>query len=113
MLAQERLLDLVENFLLYDSSCPGAVRKIIAKNHQYMGVNNAVKSVERQEELKKQFPPGKRLSYRVIELPVEEVTAEEIPKLGFGKGKAQQSRLLEYADRLAERREIQADLQLR
>jgi type I restriction enzyme R subunit len=108
MLAHERLLDLVENFVLYDSSRPGAVRKIIAKNHQYMGVNNAVKSVERQEELKKEFPPGKRLTYRVIELPAEEATDEEVPKLGFGKGKAEQSKLLKYADRLAESQEMRS-----
>jgi len=35
-------------------------------------VNNAVASVWRQEELKKEFPPEKRLASRVIELPREE-----------------------------------------
>jgi len=72
LLAQDRLLDLVENFILFDASKPGRTRKIIARNHQVLGVNNAVASVRRQEELKQQFPPEKRLAYRVIELPKEE-----------------------------------------
>src|SRR5262249_18449843 len=55
-------------------------RKIIAMNQQVLGVNNAVASVSRQEELKRQFPPEKRLAYRVIELPKEEaVDAELLP----------------------------------
>src|SRR5439155_2822643 len=72
MLAHDRLLDLVENFILFDTSKPGATRKILARNHQVLGVNNAVASVKRQEELKKEFPPGQRLAYRVIKLPKEE-----------------------------------------
>jgi type I restriction enzyme R subunit len=67
MLAKERLLDLIENFILFDSSKPGRVRKVVARNHQVLGVNNAVASVVRQEELKRQFPPGKRLQYRVAD----------------------------------------------
>ncbi|MEJ7590282.1 MAG: type I restriction endonuclease, partial [Planctomycetaceae bacterium] len=110
MLAHDRLLDLVENFILFDASRAGSTRKIIAKNHQVMGVNNAVKSVERQEELKKQFPPDKRLTYRVIELPAEELTDEEMPKLGFGKAKAEPSRLLQFADRISESQELQSPL---
>src|SRR6266436_3889891 len=74
MLAHERLLDMVENFILFDDSKPGGMRKIIALNHQVLGVNNAVASVRRQEELKLQFPPEKRLTYRVVELPKEEAT---------------------------------------
>lgn len=61
MLAKERLLDLVENFILFDDSRAGGTRKIVARNHQVLGVNNAVESVQRQEELKKQYPPDKRL----------------------------------------------------
>jgi type I restriction enzyme R subunit len=61
MLAKERLLDLVENFILFDDSRPGGTRKIIARNHQVLGVNNAVKAVERQEELKREYPPERRL----------------------------------------------------
>jgi len=78
MLAHDRLLDLVENFILFDSSKPGATRKIIAKNHQVLGVNNAVASVRRQEDLRKQFPPEKRLTYRVVELPTAELTDEDM-----------------------------------
>ena len=66
MLAKERLLDLVENFLLFDDSRAGGTRKIVARNHQVLGVNSAVASVVRQEELKKHFPPAERLiEYRV------------------------------------------------
>jgi type I restriction enzyme R subunit len=63
MLAKERLLDLVENFVLFDDSRPGGMRKIIARNHQVLGVNNAVASVENQEELKSLFPVERRLIY--------------------------------------------------
>jgi len=66
MLAKERLLDLVENFILFDDSRVGGTRKIVARNHQVLGVNNAVESVRRQEALKREFPAGARLiEYRV------------------------------------------------
>lgn len=78
MLAHDRLLDIVENFILFDSSKAGATRKVIARNHQVLGVNNAVESVLHQEELKSQFPPEKRLTYRVIELPREQATDEDL-----------------------------------
>ena len=71
MLSKEGLLDIVQNFILFDESKPGAVRKIVARNHQVLGVNSAVNSVIRQEELKRAFPPGERLRYRTIELLVE------------------------------------------
>ena len=71
MLAHERLLDIVENFILFDESKAGATRKVIARNHQVMGVNRAVASVARQEELKLEFPPEKRLRHRVVELPLQ------------------------------------------
>jgi len=73
MLAHNRLLDLVENFILFDASKPGATRKVVARNHQVLGVNAAVESVRRQEDLKKQFPPDKRLVVRqaAVEIPSE------------------------------------------
>jgi type I restriction enzyme R subunit len=71
MLAHDRLLDIVENFVLFDESKPGATRKVVARNHQVLGVNRAVSSVGRQEELKRAFPPERRLQHRVIELPLE------------------------------------------
>ena len=71
MLAHDRLLDIVENFILFDDSKPGATRKVIARNHQVLGVNQAVASVARQERLKLEFPPGQRLKHRVVELPLE------------------------------------------
>ena len=71
MLAHDRLLDILENFILFDDSKPGATRKVIARNHQVLGVNRAVASVARQEELKLEFPPAQRLRHRVVELPLE------------------------------------------
>jgi len=71
MLEHDRLLDVVENFILFDESKPGATRKVIARNHQVLGVNRAVASVARQEELKQEFPPEQRLRHRVVELPLE------------------------------------------
>ena len=73
MLARDRLLDLLENFIIFDAGKPGATRKVIARNHQVLGVNQAVASVARQEELKKQFPPEERLRYRMaVVKPKEE-----------------------------------------
>ena len=39
-----RLLDLVENFTLF-LAVPGGLIKLVAKNHQYLGVNNALASL--------------------------------------------------------------------
>ena len=44
---KDRLIDYIENFVFFDNRRV----KIIAKNHQYLGVNNLMKSVERREEL--------------------------------------------------------------
>lgn len=71
MLAHDRLLDIVENFILFDESKAGKTRKVVARNHQVLGVNRAVASVAHQEELKREFPPEKRLQHRIIELPLE------------------------------------------
>jgi type I restriction enzyme R subunit len=78
MLDKNRLLDILENFILFDASKPGAVRKVVARNHQVMGVNCAVASVIHQEELKQLFPPEERLTYRVIELPQEQATDSDL-----------------------------------
>ncbi|MCR3883445.1 MAG: type I restriction endonuclease subunit R [Methanothrix sp.] len=45
----ERLLDMVENFVLY-REVSGGLAKIVAKNHQYLGVNEAVDAVLHVEE---------------------------------------------------------------
>lgn len=71
MLTHDRLLDIVENFILFDDSRADATRKIVARNHQVLGVNRAVASVRRQEELKREFPPEERLQYRLVDLPLE------------------------------------------
>ena len=79
MLAKERLLDIVENFILFDGSKAGAVRKVVARNHQLLGVNQAVAAVVRQEELKRQFAPGERLKRRLIEMPAPKIEAANQP----------------------------------
>ena len=45
---KEHLVDYIENFILFQNQKV----KIIAKNHQFLGVNNLMKNVERREELK-------------------------------------------------------------
>lgn len=42
---KENFLDLLENFILFDKSGERTI-KILAKNHQYLGVNEAVKAYE-------------------------------------------------------------------
>lgn len=42
---KKNLLDIFENFILFDDS-PQNTAKIIARNHQYLGVNKAVEAVE-------------------------------------------------------------------
>ncbi len=44
---KERLLDYIENFIFFDNKRI----KIIAKNHQYLGVNNLMKSVGNRDKL--------------------------------------------------------------
>ena len=46
-----RLLDLFENFTLFDDSA-GDIIKIIAKNHQFLGVNKVLAKAKNIEELK-------------------------------------------------------------
>ncbi len=41
MLDKARLLDIVENFVLFDAS-DGTPHKIVARNHQYLGVNRVI-----------------------------------------------------------------------
>jgi len=47
LLKKETLIDYIENFILFENKHI----KIIAKNHQYLGVNNLFDSLQRREEL--------------------------------------------------------------
>ena len=49
--APHRLMDLFENFLLFDES-RGEIVKLMAKNHQYIGVNKVLENVKNIEDLK-------------------------------------------------------------
>jgi type I restriction enzyme R subunit len=46
---KENLLDIFENFILFDKST-GPTIKIVAHNHQYLGVNNALQSLQERKE---------------------------------------------------------------
>ncbi len=46
--SRANLLDLFENFIVYDDSA-GAAAKILARNHQYLGVNRAVEALARRK----------------------------------------------------------------
>lgn len=50
---KKRFLDLFENFILFDNSL-GKVVKLIARNHQFIGVNKAIENIQHKEELYKQ-----------------------------------------------------------
>ncbi|MGH2481314.1 MAG: DEAD/DEAH box helicase family protein, partial [Ktedonobacteraceae bacterium] len=43
------LLDIIENFTLFDHK--GGLKKLVARNHQYLGVNKAVAAVDRREAM--------------------------------------------------------------
>ena len=47
LFVKKRLIDYIENFILFENQ----KTKIIAKNHQYMGVNNLMESVYNRKEL--------------------------------------------------------------
>lgn len=72
---KNRFLDLFENFILYDTS--GKTIKLIARNHQFIGVNKAINNISLKE-----------LQYKN-----KEITLEEKQKLGVfwhtqGSGKS-------------------------
>ena len=71
-----RFLDLFENFILFDNSL-GKVIKLIARNHQFIGVNKAIENIKLKDQL---YKMGK-------------ITIEEKQKLGVfwhtqGSGKS-------------------------
>ena len=46
-----RLLDIIENFTIF-AELRGGLAKLVAKNHQYLGVNNAFESIQHMDENK-------------------------------------------------------------
>lgn len=46
--SKKNLLDIIENFILYQETQGGSV-KIIAKNHQFLGVNSAIESFKKRK----------------------------------------------------------------
>lgn len=49
---KKRFLDLFENFILFDNSM-GKVVKLIARNHQFIGVNKAIDNIQNKEQFYK------------------------------------------------------------
>lgn len=49
LLRKDRLIDYIENFIMFDNG--KKLSKIIAKNHQYIGVNNLMESLNNRKEL--------------------------------------------------------------
>ena len=49
---KKRFLDLFGNFILFDNSL-GKVVKLIARNHQFIGVNKAIENIKHKEQLYK------------------------------------------------------------
>ena len=84
-----RLLDLVENFTLFEERA-GKIRKVVAKNHQYLGVNNAIRALmatlgpalsQREREKGLQYRGGFEFSglvERARELRKKQTPAEDV-----------------------------------
>ena len=67
---KSRFIDILENFTLFSSS-EGHPVKIISKNHQYFGVNNAIESFKKRKENEGKIgvfwhTPGSGKSYSMI-----------------------------------------------
>ena len=62
MCTKERLLDLIENFVAFQD-LPGGFIKLLARNHQYLGVNNAL---ARMQELRSCSTRGAGQARRVL-----------------------------------------------
>ena len=63
-------MDLFENFILFDHSC-GRTAKILARNHQYLGVNEALESYKARQLKEGQIgvfwhTQGSRKSYSMV-----------------------------------------------
>lgn len=48
---KNRFLDLFENYILFDNSTSSSIVKLIARNHQFIGVNKAIASIVHNESL--------------------------------------------------------------
>jgi type I restriction enzyme R subunit len=47
---KERFMDLFENFILFDTKTLGTTVKLIARNHQFIGVNKALENFRQKQE---------------------------------------------------------------
>lgn len=76
MCQKDRFIDLFENFILFDTSL-GKIVKLIARNHQFIGVNKAIANIHHKQQQHK----------------LNQITFEELQKLGVfwhtqGSGKS-------------------------
>ncbi len=58
----DRLLDFAENFVLF-TEAKGGLRKLIARNHQYLGVNRAVEAVQHAQSARQSGAAGRVLAH--------------------------------------------------
>ena len=72
MMNKARLLDVVENFILFDTSKP-EMRKVVARNQQVLGVNRAVEAVRRQESIKAELRKQGQPLFRLVDVPTEQL----------------------------------------
>ncbi len=86
---KRKLLDLVENFTLFDER-KGELTKLVAKNHQFLGVNNAIAAVE---HIKRQPRQARRV------LAHARLRQELFDGLLQPEGPAEDSRQLDVRDR--------------
>lgn len=77
MCAPERLLDMIGNFTIFQD-LPGGLVKLVARNHQYLGVNNALTRLQEVRSTSYQHADRQEPG----ELKVAEVPAPPPAKLG-------------------------------
>ncbi|MCH8010450.1 MAG: type I restriction endonuclease subunit R [Candidatus Marinimicrobia bacterium] len=90
---KDRILDILENFVLFTTE-HGPLIKQIAKNHQYLGVNNAIASLtsvlsqrERKNNFTSVLSQGERKNNFTSVLSQEERKNEITPELSQGERK--------------------------
>jgi type I restriction enzyme R subunit len=70
MCSKENFMDIFENFILFDDSSNKLI-KIVARNHQFLGVNRAIENVKNREQLNGQLgvfwhTQGSGKSYSIV-----------------------------------------------
>lgn len=60
LMQPKTLLDMIENFILFERPSTGGIHKIVARNHQYLGVNRVIERLQSQDStIKTEVQAGK------------------------------------------------------